>query len=88
MYFLHLVGQPTNFLLEVYETEDDARNRTNRLGFAESSGYGFQTIGSFTTEQQVETPAGLQDVTAEDIIVCFDEHAADTIFRTRPRANV
>lgn len=88
VYFLHLVGQPGNFILEVYATEEDAQNRTNRLGFAESSGYGFQIIGTFTAEQQIETTAGLQDVTAENIIVCFDEHAADTIFRTRPRANV
>lgn len=88
VYFLHLVGEPTNFLLEVYATEEDARDRVNRLGFAESSGYGFQIIDNFTSEQQIETATGLQDVTAENVIVCFDEHAADTIFRTKPRANV
>lgn len=88
VYFLHLVGQPSNFILEVYETEEDARDRANRLGFAESSGYGFQTIGTFTSEQQIETAAGLETVTADNIIVCFDEHAADTIFRTKPRANI
>lgn len=88
VYYLHLVAQPSNFLLEVYATEEDALQRTNRLGFAESSGYGFQTIGTFTAEQQIETIAGLQDITADNIIVCFDEYAADTVFRTKPRANV
>ena len=87
-YFLHLVGQSTNFLLELYETEQDALDRTNRIGFSESSGYGFQIISTFTAERQIETSAGLEDVEVDNIIVCFDEDAADTVFRTRPRANI
>jgi hypothetical protein len=88
IYFLHLVAQPGNFLVEIYETESDARNRVDRLGFAESAGYGFQEISTFTSERQIVTPTGLQDVTGGNIIVCFDADAANTIFRTRPRANV
>lgn len=88
IYYLHLIGQSTNFLLELYETEEDALDRVNRVGFTESSGYGFQTIGTFTAERQIETSSGLEDIVVEDIIVCFDEDAADTVFINRPRINV
>jgi hypothetical protein len=87
-YFLHLVGQATNFLFELYETESDAHNRTNRVGYATSSSYGFQVIPVFVAERQINTPAGLQDVDVVDIIVCFDEHAANTVFKNTPRANI
>ena len=87
-YFLHLIGQPTNFLLELYETEEEALSRTNRIGFAESSGYGFQVIPIFTAERQIDTITGPEDVTVDNIIVCFDESASDAVLITRPRANV
>lgn len=87
-YYLHLVGQPANFLLELYETEEEAINRTNRIGFAESSGYGFQVIPVFTAERQIDTATGLEDVIVVNVIVCFDETASDAVFITRPRANI
>lgn len=88
VYYLHLIGQPTNFRLEVYATAEDARNRTNSLGFAVSSGYGFQILTGFMPEDPVETETGLINLTADNIIVCFDENAANSIFETTPRVNV
>lgn len=91
VYYLRLVGETTKFRLEVYETLIDAQLGANRLGYSESTGYGFQDNTDFTpfvSELQVDTPNGPMDVSAVNIIVCFDQYAADTIFETRPRANI
>jgi len=91
IYYLHLVGEATNFRLEVYATLSDAQQRINRLGYSESSGYGFQEDFNFTPfvqELPIITPNGPVFVEATNIIVCFDQYAADTIFETRPRANI
>ena len=95
VFYLHLIGGPVDFshpngyfLFELYETEEDARNRINRIGYAESIGYGFQVLPPFIVERTIETLSGPMSVTVENIIVCFDQYAANTIFVNRPRANV
>lgn len=88
IYYLNVIGQVGNFLLEVYATEDDARNRTNRLGYTVSAGYGFQDTFVFVPDNPIVTPSGLVYIDADNIIVCFDQNAADHIFRTVPRANI
>jgi len=88
IYYVRVVGQPTNFRLELYETFDDAQNEIDRIGYAESIAYGFQELATFIVERQLSTPSGLVDVEVNNILACFDEEAADTIFETRPRANI
>jgi hypothetical protein len=87
VYFLHLVAEQTRFRLELYETLFDAQHRVNRIGYAESSSYGFQILPIFVQERQVDTPNGPIDVDVSNMIVCFDQYAANTVFETRPRAN-
>lgn len=86
-YYIHLIAQPMNYMLELYETLEEARTRTNRLGSATSSGYGFQSISPFVADRQIETPSGLVDVEVTNILACFDEEAANAILETQPRAN-
>jgi len=91
IYYLRLVGETTKFRLEVYETLVNAQSGMNRLGYSESTGYGFQedsNFSPFVQELPIITPNGPVYVDAINIIVCFDQYAADTIFETRPRANV
>jgi len=91
IYYLHLVGEATNFRLEVYDTLADAQQKVNRLGYSESNGYGFQedfNFSPFISELPITTPNGPVYIDATNIIICFDQYAADTIFETRPRANI
>jgi len=88
IYFLRLVAEPTQFRLELYESLSDAQSEANRIGYAESAGYGFQILPTFIQERQVDTPNGPVDVEVSSVIVCFDQYAANTIFETRPRANI
>jgi len=91
VYYLHLTGQVGYFRIEVYEAEEDALNRANILGYMDSTAYGYQDqddFGAYVPLRQLETPSGFADVTVTNVIACFDEHAADTTFRTMPRANI
>jgi len=88
LYYLHLVGEPSKFLLEIYQTLENAQNRVDRLGYAESVGYGFQILPTFVSERPVNTLNGPVNISVDNIIVCFDQYAANTIFETEPRANI
>jgi len=88
VYYLRLTGLPSIFQLELYETESDARNEINRIGYANSTDYGFQILPIFVNERPILTPLGLVDVEVTNMIICFDQNAANTIFINKPRANV
>lgn len=88
VYYLRLVGLPTTFRLELYETESNAKAQIDRIGYAESDGYDFQLLSTFINERPIVTPAGLVNVEVTNMIVCFDQNAANTIFINKPRVNV
>ena len=88
VYYSHIVGMVSSFRLELYETEQDALDRVNILGYADSLGYGYQVLQPYIPVRQLITASGNIDVTADNIIVCFDEDAADVVLKIIPRANI